>query len=138
MNKFDFLLGTWNLDYKISESSLSQARSDTGTGSFKKILNNKFVLFEYSTKSGSEAKGIFGWDNKSNKYKYWWFENSGIFLTASCNFINDDYLLMNWHDSLFVQTFEKIDADKIFLKMQNQTSNNEYELIMEVTMTRKY
>jgi len=138
MNKFEFLLGTWNLDYQISKSLLSPSRSDTGLGSFRKILNDKYVLFEYSTRSGSEAKGIFGWDNKSNVYKYWWFENSGSFLTASCNFINTDYLTMNWHDSLLVQTFEKIDVDRIVMKMQNPTLHNEYELIMEVTFTRKY
>ena len=59
LDKFEFLFGEWNLEYRIPKSTLSDAGSDTGIGSFKKILSNNYVLFEYSTKSGSEAKGIF-------------------------------------------------------------------------------
>ncbi len=64
MDKFEFLLGNWNLEYRIPESVFSAAGSDSGTGSFKRALNDKYVFFEYSTKSGSEAKGIFAWDDK--------------------------------------------------------------------------
>jgi len=113
----------------------------------KKVIENDFndwcsfhemdnyVLFEYSTKSGSEAKGIFAWDDKVKIYRYWWFENSGNFLSATCNFVNDITLSMNWHDTLLVQTFVKESIDKVVLKMQYPTVNG-YELILEVIFTR--
>ncbi len=135
LDKFEFLFGEWNLEYRIPKSTLSDAGSDTGIGSFKKILSNNYVLFEYSTKSGSEAKGIFAWDDKVKIYRYWWFENSGNFLSATCNFVNDITLSMNWHDTLLVQTFVKESIDKVVLKMQYPTVNG-YELILEVIFTR--
>jgi hypothetical protein len=136
MSKFEFLLGTWDLDYRIPTSTFGAARSDSGTGSLKKALNDKYVLFDYSTQSGSEAKGIFAWDDKVKIYRYWWFENSGNFLNATCYFINDETLAMNWHDTLLVQTFTKEGTDKIVLKMQYPSSSKDYELVLEVIFTR--
>lgn len=89
MEKFEFLLGEWILDYRIPKSAYSEARLDSGKGTFKRALNGKYVFFDYSTKSGSEAHGIFAWDDKVKIYRFWWFENSGAFQTATCNFIND-------------------------------------------------
>jgi hypothetical protein len=137
MNKFDFLLGDWNLEYRIPKTPFSEAGSDSGIGSFKKALNNKYVIFDYSTKSGSEAKGIFAWDDKVKVYRYWWFENSGNFLTATCNFINDETLAMNWHDTLLVQTFVKSGPDKVVLKMQYPSVREGHEMILEVLFTRR-
>jgi hypothetical protein len=136
LDKFEFLFGEWNLEYRIPKSNFSDPVSDTGIGSFKKILNDNYVLFEYSTKSGSEAKGIFAWDDKLKIYRYWWFENSGNFLTATCNFINDITLSMNWHDTLLVQNFVKESDDKVVLKMQHPAKNG-YELLLEVIFTIK-
>jgi hypothetical protein len=137
LDKFEFLLGSWNLEYRIPKSTFSNPGSDIGTGSFKKILNDKYVTFEYSTKSGSEAKGIFAWDDKLKIYRYWWFENSGNFSEATCNFINDETLAMNWHDTLMVQTFVKDGPDKVILKMQYPAVPQGYELVLEVILTRK-
>jgi hypothetical protein len=137
LGKFGFLLGNWHLDYHISQSNFSSAGSETGTGSIKKILGDKYVLFEYSTESGGEAKGIFAWDDKIKAFRYWWFENSGSFATATCNFINDETLAMNWHDTLLVQTFVKESPDRIVLKMQYPSIQGEYDLIMKVILTRK-
>lgn len=39
-----------------------------------------------------EAKGIFAWDEKIKMFRCWWFENSGSFQSATCNFINDNTL----------------------------------------------
>jgi hypothetical protein len=137
LEKFGFLLGSWNLEYIIPKSNFSEARSDTGSGSFKKILTDKYILFEYSTESGGEAKGIFAWDDKTKIYRYWWFENSGSFATATCNFIDDETLAMNWHDTLLVQTFMKESPDKIVLKMKYPSTQGGYDLIMEVILTKK-
>jgi hypothetical protein len=137
MNKFDFLLGSWNLEYRIPKSIFSEAGSDAGEGEFQKIMDGKYVTFEYSTKSGSEAKGIFAWDKKAEIYRYWWFENSGNFLSATCNFLDDDTLAMNWHDSLLVQTFKKEGPDKIILKMLYPSIEGGHELVMEVIFQRK-
>jgi hypothetical protein len=137
MEKFEFLLGNWNLEYRIPKSTFSEAGTDTGIGSFRRMLNDRYVIFEYSTHSGGEAKGIFARDDKAKVYKYWWFENSGSFLTATCNFINDDTLAMNWHDSLLVQTFVKDGPERIILKMQHPSVKMGYDLILEVIFTRK-
>jgi hypothetical protein len=45
LGKLEFLLGDWNLEYKIPKSLFSDSRTDTGVGSFKKILNEKYVFF---------------------------------------------------------------------------------------------
>jgi hypothetical protein len=137
MNKLDFLLGDWNLEYRIPKSAFSEAKSDSGVGSFKKALNDKYIVFDYSTKSGSEAKGIFAWDEKLKMYRYWWFENSGSFLTATCNFLNDKVLAMNWHDTLLVQTFTKDGPDRIVLNMQYPSAQDGYEKMLEVIFTRR-
>ena len=138
LDKFEFLYGEWNLEYRIPKTIYSDSGTDSGNGSFKKILKDNYVLFEYATQSGSEAKGIFAWDDKIKAYRYWWFENSGNFLSATCNFINDETLAMNWHDTLLVQTFVKEGPDKVVLKMQHPSSQGGYELILEIIFTRKY
>jgi len=113
MDKFGFLLGTWNLEYKVPKSAFSEAAKGAGTGTFKRALNNKYVYFDYTAslttgdKAAKEggAHGIFAWDEKTNVYRYWWFECSGTFMEATCNFVNDDTLFLNWHDTLITQTF---------------------------------
>jgi len=137
MDKFGFLLGNWNLEYRIPKSIFSEAGSDSGAGSFKRALNGKYVFFDYSTKSGGEAHGIFAWDDKVKLYRYWWFENSGNFLTSTCDFVHEDTLNMNWHDTLLVQTFAKDGPDKVVLKMQYPAAKGGYESVLEVIFTRK-
>lgn len=137
LDKFKFLFGEWNLEYMIPKSIFSGPATDTGVGLFKKILKDKYVSFEYATKSGGEAKGIFAWDDKIKMYRYWWFENSGSFSTATCNFISDTTLAMNWHDTLLVQTFVREAPDRVVLKMQYPSDKGGYDLILEVIFTRR-
>jgi hypothetical protein len=140
MKKFDFLIGEWSLEYRVPKSAFSEAATGTGSGTFARALDGKFVFFDYSAvvngQNGS-AHGVFGWDEKIKAYRYWWFENSGSFMTAACNFINDKTLYMNWHDTLLVQTFEETGAGKVTLRMGNPDSRGKFELILEVLMTRK-
>jgi len=140
MEKFNFLLGTWNMEYKIPKSAFSEAASGTGKGTFKRALDDKYVYFDYSSliegKTG-QAHAIFVWDEKLKLYRFWWFESSGNFSTATCNFINERILFINWHDSLLIQTFKKITKNKVILRMENPNYEGEYELIMEVIFTRK-
>ncbi len=140
MEKFDFLLGNWNMEYNIPKSSFSKAATGTGTGIFKRALDDKYVYFDYSSLINSEkgeAHAIFAWDNKSKIFRFWWFESSGNFTKATCNFVNDEILFLNWHDSLLIQTFKKVDSNKVILRMENPTSEGKYELILEVIFTRK-
>lgn len=140
MDKFNFLLGTWKLDYKVPKSQFSAGDTGTGEGNFQMILNNRFVTFNYYAKlSGGEstAHAVFAWDEKNKIYRYWWFEDSGAFMEASCNFINEHTLCLNWHDSLLVQTFHRIDENKIILQMKYPGNENDYELILEVVLTKK-
>jgi hypothetical protein len=137
MDKFEFLLGDWDLEYKIPKSAFSEAGKDMGTGTFKRALNGKYVYFDYSTKTGGEAHAIFVWDEKAKMYRYWWFENSGSFLTATCNFVNDETLFLNWHDTLLIQTFTKDGPNRVILKMEHPIAQDKYGLILEVIFTRK-
>jgi hypothetical protein len=137
MNKFEFLLGNWQLDYHIPKSTFSEAKTDKGTGSFRKALGEKYVIFEYRTESGSEAMGIFAWDQRINAYTYWWYENSGSYLQATCNFLDDKTLAMNWHDTLLVQTFVSESLERVKLTMSNPTVEGGYKALMEVILTRR-
>jgi hypothetical protein len=137
MDRLGFLIGKWKLAYRIPESPFSPARSDNGIGSFRKVLQDQYVIFEYSTDSGGAAMGIFAWDEKAKIYRYWWFENSGSFMEATCTFIDDKTLCMNWHDSIFTQTFAKDQDDRIILTMQYPSGNNSHLTVLEVILTRE-
>lgn len=137
MEKLEFLIGNWDMEYNIAKSIFSEATTDKGTAKFKRMLDDKYILFEYSTLSGSEAKGIFAWDDKLLAYRYWWFENSGNYLSATCNFISDSVLAMNWHESLLVQTYTIVNPDKLNLKMQYPSPKGGYDLILEVIFTKE-
>lgn len=139
IDRFNFLLGKWNLDYKVPKSIFSDEDFGIGKGEFKKFLNDKFVTFDYDAKlSKSEvaAHAIFGWDDKNKIYKYWWFENSGAFMEATCNFTNTNSLQINWQNSLLVQTFHLIENGNIIMRMNYPTDDNDNALILEVSFTK--
>ena len=140
MQKFEFLLGEWILKYNIPSSSYSTGGNASGEGTFKRILSDKYVTFDYKayfTQGNAQAYDIFVWDKKSQIYRYWWFEDSGSFMTATCNFLNDNTLALNWHNSLLVQTFEKVDQNRLRLRMSNPKDAGKYELVLEVLFERK-
>jgi hypothetical protein len=68
MDKFDFLIGTWRMEYKSHEGS--------GPATFQRALDGKYVFLDYSASSPTgetgAAHGIFAWDPKYNIYRYWW------------------------------------------------------------------
>ncbi|MBC8471818.1 MAG: DUF1579 family protein [Planctomycetes bacterium] len=143
MEKFDFLLGNWNLEYRVSKSAFSEAYTGSGTGTFKRALDDRYVYFDYECTLSSapqqigKAHAIFAWDEKAQIYRFWWFENSGAFRQATCNFIDKDTLFLNWHDTLLIQTFKKEIPDKVILKMEHPVARDKFELILEVIFTRK-
>ncbi len=141
IDKFHFLLGTWKMNYKVPKSQFSFKDIGEGEGSFKSILNNQYVTFDYYaklSKSKAAAHAIFAWDEKSNIYRYWWFEDSGEFMKATCNFLDENTLCLNWHSSLLVQTFQRIeDGNKIILHMKYPLNKNDYEIILEVLFTKQ-
>jgi hypothetical protein len=141
MEQFDFLLGNWNLESKIPKSKHSEAMTGTGSGTLSRKLSEKYVIFDYSAFIGEEleeqAHAVFAWDSKIKNYRFWWFECSGNFMTATCNFINNETLLLNWHNSLLIQTFQKIESDKVILKMEEPNAEGKYIPILEVIFTRK-
>ena len=140
MDKFHFLLGTWKMEYKIPKSRNIIEDIGGGEGVFKRILNNHYVTFDYNVKLTAveaAAHAIFAWDEKSKIYRFSWFEDSGEFMQATCNFINEHTLYLNWHNSLLVQTFQQIEDGKIILQMKNPINKNDYEIILEVVFTKK-
>jgi hypothetical protein len=149
MRKFEFLIGDWNLEYKIPKSKLSEAMIGTGVGTFRRALHDKYVYFDYeaslrpavravsSSTIQVEAHAIFAWDAKNGVYRYWWFESSGNFMRATCNFMNDNVLFLSWDDSPMKQTFERINQSRVILRMEHSSSEYDHELILEVVLTRK-
>jgi len=133
MDQFDFLIGTWHMESKSPEGS--------GTGTFKRALDGKYVFFDYSasfpTGETGAAHGVFAWDQKTKTYKYWWFENSGNYSEATCEFIDDGLLMMNWHDLLFLQTFQKMDSNTVELVMKKPYSTAGYDPILEILFTKE-
>jgi hypothetical protein len=140
MEKFEFLLGTWKMKYRVPESEFSAAMTGSGTGTFRRALSGKYVFFDYSasfsTGDKAEAHGIFAWDEKINAHRYWWFENSGNFDAATCRFLDDGLLFMNWHGSLLSQTFAKTGPDSLVLSMYSPGSEGKQNTILEVAFTR--
>ena len=140
MARLGFLVGDWNLEYKVPKSRFSEAAVGTGTGTFGWALNDNYVYFDYScslTTGDSEAHGIFAWDKKAKVYRYWWFEDSGSFSEAAGDFVDNGTLFLKWHDASLIQTFKRVDGDRIILKMEDKTPRGKYELILEVVFTRK-
>jgi hypothetical protein len=141
MDRFDFLLGDWDLEYRVPKSSFGEADTGSGEATMKRALDGRYVFFDYHAvleRSGEgSAHAIFAWDGRADIYRYWWFENSGNFLTASANFVNDDTLRLNWHDTLLVQTFKKQGPDWISLRMEQPVAGGGYEVILEVLFSRK-
>jgi len=143
MDKFEFLLGTWSLESNVPRSAFSEADTGTGQGTFKRILNDKYVQLDYEGTSNSnpqqktKAHGIFGWDEKEQVYKYFWFESSGAFSQATCKFLDNDTLFLTWHDSNLIQTFTKTDPDQVTLRMENPIATDKFELVLEVIFTKQ-
>ena len=139
MDKFNFLLGTWKLEYKVPKSQFSEGDTGNGEGEFKRILNDRYVTFDYHaklTRGEGAAHAIFAWDEKSKIYRYWWFEDSGAFMEATCNFINENTLCLNWHNSILVQTFKKMEDGKVVLQMSYPSEKNGYEVVLEVILVK--
>lgn len=143
MEKFEFLLGDWDLAYRVHKSSFSEADTGTGIGTFKRALDDKYVFLDYSCsliRSGKgQAHGVFAWDDKIKAYRYWWFESSGSFQQATCKFIDNETLFLNWIDTPLplTQTFTRTGPDKVILKMWQTRPGEESELVLEVINTRK-
>jgi len=140
MEKFNFLIGTWILKYTVPESELSKAATGEGEGTFRRALNDKYVFFDYKaelTIGSARAHGIFARDESNGIYRYWWFEDSGSFSKATCNFTDEKTLFMNWHDTLLIQTFEKISDDHVILKMSGPDKGQNFKPVLIVDLFRK-
>ena len=123
----------------MPKSQFSEYDTGDGRGQFKSILNKRYVTFDYKARLSHEnfaAHGIFTWDDKSKIYRYWWFEDSGHFMQATCHFINKNTLCFNWHNSLLVQTYQLLDDGNIKLEMRYPDNEAEYKTILKVLFTK--
>ena len=141
MERFEFFLGNWNLEYRVPKSKYSDAMTGTGYGTFSRRLSDQYVFFDYTASVGDSPEGqahaLFAWDSKIKMYRFWWFESSGSFMTATCDFINDETLFLNWHDSLLIQTFQKIESNKVVLKTDEPNPEGKYIPVLKVIFTKK-
>lgn len=128
------------MEYRIPESEFSPAITGSGSGTFRRILHGKYVFFDYSasfsTGDRAEAHGVLAWDEKWKIHRYWWFENLGNFDAATCRFLDDGLLFMNWHGSFLSQTFAKTGPDSLVLRMFSPDSRGGQKTVMEVPFTR--
>jgi hypothetical protein len=135
MLKFEFMLGNWDLEYEYSGGSGS------ATGTLRRALGGRYVFFDYggvlSTGEETGAHAVFAWDKSIGAYRYWWFEDSGQFACATCKFVNDDTLALNWHDSLLTQEFVKDGHDRMILRMKRPDSTGEVKTVLTVYFARK-
>jgi len=139
MEKFNFLFGTWKLKYEVPKSQFSDHDSGEGRGEFKFILNDRYVTFDYQFELSLEKTGahaVFAWDKNRKNYKFWWFEDSGEYSQATCNFINETTLCLNWHNSLMVQTFQQTENGNIKLEMRYPKNKDEYQIVLKVLFTK--
>jgi len=139
MKKFEFLIGEWTMEYHVPKSSLSSAMGGTGRGVFKRALNDRYVYFDYQAQlelGSAMAHAVFVWDDKSKIYRYWWFEDSGSFMKATCNFVDDHTLILNWHDSLLIQSFELQNQEEVIMRMEQAKNLKENELVLEVHFSK--
>jgi hypothetical protein len=58
-------------------------------------------------------------------------------MQAACNFLDENILCMNWHDSLLVQTFSRKESGEVVLEMKYPKNKTEYEVVLEVIFTKK-
>jgi hypothetical protein len=140
MKKFEFLIGTWDLDYRVPTSASGKAERGTGSGTFRRALKDQYVYFDYQCHLPSGdggAHAVFGWDEKAKVYRYWWFEDSGNFLIATCDFVSPGILFLNWHDTLLNQTFSQENPDRVVLRMNHQDPTGRPEPILEVIFMRR-
>ena len=140
MERLSFLLGDWSLEYKVPRSRFSEAATGTGSGTFRRALHDKYVYFDYTcslTTGHGEAHGIFAWDPRAKRYRYWWFEDSGSFSEAAGDFIDDNTLFLKWHDAHLIQTFKRVDSDSVVLKMEDKAPGGKYGLVLGVMFSRK-
>ena len=140
MEKFNFLIGDWILKYTVPKSRFSEEATGEGKGKFAKKLNNKYVYFDYAAKfttGSAQAHAIFAKDKKHYIYRFWWFEDSGSYQTATCQFLDKNTLFLNLHDTLLIQTFSKVRKDYILLHMSYPKNKDEFNLILQVEFFRK-
>ena len=138
--ELEFLLGEWKLNYRFPASDLSPAEgTGTGQGTFKKMLDDRFLRFEYTcstTLGAGAAVGIFAWDAQASYFRYFWFENSGAFATARCRMEDRDTLFMEWEHERLVQTFHRDDTDRITLLMDQVKADGSRHNVLEVRFSR--
>ena len=60
MEKFEFLLGDWDLEYRIPKSSMSQADTGTGSGTFKRFLDDKGRDRRMQSLCGTKKRNCIG------------------------------------------------------------------------------
>jgi hypothetical protein len=57
-------------------------------------------------------------------------------MTATCRFVDDGILYLNWHESLLTQTFRKAGRNRVVLRMDHPDAKGKSITIMEVMFTR--
>jgi hypothetical protein len=139
MRKFDFLIGKWFMKAEVPKSQFSDYATGEGKGEFKRVLNDRYVTFDYETsypQGKASAHAVFVWDKKDKHYKYWWFEDSGEFNQAACDFIDENTLCLNWYNSLLVQTFQKDKNGNVTLEMRYPKDKDDYKVVLKVLFVK--
>jgi hypothetical protein len=122
MRALHFLIGEWKLDYTATQHGVT-SKTVSGVGSMRYLFEETYLTFDYrglDRDTGTEfrAHGIFAWDAKTRRYRYFWFEDSGTFLEAVCALRDERSLEMEWQGVDCTQIFERTGDDMMYLEMR--------------------
>jgi hypothetical protein len=58
-------------------------------------------------------------------------------MEATCDFLDENTLCLNWHDSILVQAFSRQEDEKMILEMRYPKDKTDYDIVLEVVLTKK-
>jgi len=137
MRALSFMIGEWELDYTVTQNGRT-TRTIRGTGALRFLFNATYLNFDYQAiekASGAgigEAHGIFAWDEKAGRYRYYWFESSGSFRQATGVLEDAHTLALEWQEIKCTQIFRSVSTDAMYLEMRCP----EQDLLLRVDFTR--
>jgi hypothetical protein len=137
MRALSFLAGEWELDYTVTQHGRT-TKTIRGTGSLRYLFDATYLTFDYraqSTDTGEirQAHAVFAWDAKAGRYRYYWFESSGVFLQATGVLRDDHTLALEWQGINCTQIFRRVSADAMYLEMRCADE----DLLMRVDFSRR-
>jgi hypothetical protein len=137
MRALSFMACEWELDYTATQRGQTTS-TIRGTGVLWYVFGGTYLTFDYqmrqkdSGKSTGEAHGIFVWEAKTQRDRYYRFESSGTFLQATGVLAGDHTLSLEWTGIDCTQMFRRVNDRALYLEMTCPTE----DLLLRVDFLR--